>query len=295
MPLSAFDPLVAEWFANRFKGATEPQIQGWPEIAAGHNVLISAPTGSGKTLAAFLICIDQLVRAARNGPLPDETHVVYVSPLKALSNDVHATSNVPLAEIAALAVERGIPLAPIRTALRTGDTPMPERQQMLKHPPHILVTTPESLFILLTAGKPRDMLKTTRTVIVDEIHAIADDKRGSHLALTLARLDALTLAAHNTIPQRIGLSATVKPIEEVADYLAPDTHIVNVGHRRAMDLAIEVPNDELGAVASNEMWDEIYDRVAAPHSQAPHHARLRQHPPLVRTRRSCTRRTPRPG
>src|ERR1700681_2266134 len=206
MPLSPFDPLVAEWFATRFPQATEPQVQGWPEIDAGRNVLISAPTGSGKTLAAFLICIDKLVRAARAGTLADETQGVYVSPLKALSSDVRRNLETPLAEIAALAEQRGIPLAPIRTALRTGDTPSWERPQMIKHPPHILVTTPESLFSLLTAGRSREMLKTTRTVIVDEIHAIADDKRGSHLALTLARLDALTKAAHGVIPQRIGLS-----------------------------------------------------------------------------------------
>ncbi len=253
-----FDPLVAEWFASRFPKATEPQTLGWPEIAAGNNVLISAPTGSGKTLAAFLICIDQLVQAARAGTLANETQVVYVSPLKALSNDVHRNLDVPLAEISELAAKRGIALTPIRTALRTGDTPAYERQQMLKTPPHILVTTPESLFILLTAGKSRELLKTTRTVIVDEIHAIADDKRGSHLALTLARLNALA----KTTPQRIGLSATVNPIEEVANYLAPNTIIVDIGHRRAMDLAIEIPNDELGAVATSEMWADIYDRIA---------------------------------
>src|SRR5271165_4030128 len=252
MSLSVFDPLVAEWFTTRFSQATEPQTLGWPEVAAGNNVLISAPTGSGKTLAAFLLCIDQLVRAARAGGLADETHVVYVSPLKALSNDVHRNLDVPLAEISELAKKLGIALSPIRTALRTGDTPAYERQQMLKTPPHILVTTPESLFILLTAGRSREMLKTTRTIIVDEIHAIADDKRGSHLALTLARLDALT----GTPPQRIGLSATVKPIEEVGRYLAPNTKIVDIGHRRAMDLAIEIPNDELGAVATSEMWGE---------------------------------------
>jgi ATP-dependent Lhr-like helicase len=262
MPLPGFDPLVSQWFDARFQHATEPQLQGWPEIAAGRNVLISAPTGSGKTLAAFLICIDQLVRAARAGTLTNETHVVYVSPLKALSNDVQRNLEVPLSEIAALAAERDIAWTPIRTALRTGDTPAWERQRMLKEAPHILVTTPESLFILMTAGKSREMLKTTRTVIVDEIHAMADDKRGSHLSLTLARLDALTKAAHDVIPQRIGLSATVKPIEDVANYLAPETRIVNVGHRRAMDISIEVTNDELGAVATSEMWAEVYDRVA---------------------------------
>jgi ATP-dependent Lhr-like helicase len=263
-----FDPLVAEWFSTRFGVPTEPQILGWPEIRAGHDVLISAPTGSGKTLAAFLICLDRLVRAARCGELPNATEVVYVSPLKALSNDVHKNLEVPLAEISELAARRGIPFAPIRTAVRTGDTPVSERQHMGKHRPHILVTTPESLYILLTAEKSREMLKTTRTVIVDEIHAVADDKRGSHLALSLARLDALcsldALAAGK--PQRIGLSATVKPIEQVAEFLSPSesnrVRIVNIGHRREMELTVEVPRDELGPVASNEMWAEIYDRLA---------------------------------
>jgi len=256
--VSRFDPLVAEWFASRFAGPTEPQILGWPEIRAGRDVLISAPTGSGKTLAAFLICLDRLVRAARAGALANETEVLYVSPLKALSNDIHKNLEVPLAEISELAAQQGIPFAPIRTAVRTGDTPAAERLKMGKQRPHILVTTPESLYILLTAAKSREMLKTVRTVIVDEIHAVADDKRGSHLALSLARLDALA----ETKPQRIGLSATVKPIEQVAEFLSAEASIVNVGHRRAMDLAVEVPRDELGPVASNEMWAEIYDRVA---------------------------------
>src|SRR5271156_5026968 len=220
-----FDPLVAEWFHARFGTPTDPQVQGWPEIRAGRDVLISAPTGSGKTLAAFLICIDQLVRAARAGELSNETQVVYISPLKALSNDVHKNLEVPLAEISELAARRGIPFSPIRTAVRTGDTPAAERQQMGKERPDILVTTPESLYILLTAEKSRAMLRTTRTVIVDEIHAVADDKRGSHLALSLARLDALTAEAGRR-PQRIGLSATVKPIDEVAQFLSPDARIV---------------------------------------------------------------------
>jgi ATP-dependent Lhr-like helicase len=263
MPLSHFDPLVTEWFTNRFGSPTEPQIGGWGEIAAGRDVLISAPTGSGKTLAAFLICLDRLVRAARSNSLADETQVVYVSPLKALSNDVRRNLEIPLAEIAALAAKRGVPLAPIRTAVRTGDTPASERQKMLKYPPHILVTTPESLFILLTAEKSRQMLRTVRTVIVDEIHAVADDKRGSHLALTLARLDWVVRSrGAGSNPQRIGLSATVRPIEEVARYLAAGASVVDVGHRRAMDLAVEVTNDELGAVATSEMWEEIYDRLA---------------------------------
>jgi ATP-dependent Lhr-like helicase len=258
MSLSAFDPIIQQWFADHFNSPTLPQLLGWPEIAAGRDTLISAPTGSGKTLAAFLICLDRLFRSARTQTLPDETQVVYVSPLKALSNDVHKNLELPLTQIAALAERQGISLTPIRTSLRTGDTPALERARMLKKPPHILVTTPESLFILLTAEKSRQMLRSVSTVIVDEIHAMADDKRGSHLALSLARLDALT----SQRAQRIGLSATVKPIEEVACLLGPDTRIVDIGHRREMDLAVEVPRDELAAVASTELWNEIYDRIA---------------------------------
>jgi len=261
--LSSFDPLVAEWFHSRFSTITEPQSLGWPQIRDGDDVLISAPTGSGKTLAAFLVCIDSLIRRARLGPLPDRTEVVYVSPLKALSNDVHKNLTVPLAEISALAAERGISLAPIRTALRTGDTPQAERRQMMRDCPHILVTTPESLYILLTAAGPREILNNVSTLIVDEIHAVADDKRGSHLALSLARLDLLVGQHGNAKPQRIGLSATVKPVEDVARFLSDRARIVNAGHRRAMDLAVEVPRDELGCLASNEMWGEIYDRTAA--------------------------------
>ena len=262
LPLADFDPLVRDWFAERFAQVTEPQQLGWPEIRGGHDVLISAPTGSGKTLAAFLLCLDRLVRAARLGPLPNQTEVVYVSPLKALSNDIRINLELPLSEIAASAARQGIPLAPIRSAVRTGDTPAWERQRMGKDRPHVLVTTPESLFILMTAERSRDMLRTTRTIIVDEIHAVADDKRGSHLSLTLARLDALVAAAGGPKPQRVGLSATVKPIEDIARFLSDTARIVNVGHRRDMELAVEVPGDELGPVASNEMWAEIYDRVA---------------------------------
>jgi ATP-dependent helicase Lhr and Lhr-like helicase len=260
--LSFFDPLVAEWFETRFGKPTEPQIQGWPAIREVRDALISAPTGSGKTLAAFLVCIDDLVRRARLGPLPEHTQVLYVSPLKALSNDVHKNLEIPLAEISALAVKRFVKLAPIRVALRTGDTPQAERQQMTRTPPHILVTTPESLYILLTAGRPREMLKDVRTLIVDEIHAVADDKRGSHLALTLARLDRLVGQNGGPRPQRIGLSATVKPIEDVAAFLGDDVRMINIGHRRAMEISVEVPRDELGPVASNEMWAGIYDRTA---------------------------------
>jgi ATP-dependent helicase Lhr and Lhr-like helicase len=258
MPLAGFDPVIGEWFTGHLGLPTEPQTLGWREIASGRDTLISAPTGSGKTLAAFLICLDRLVRSARAQTLADDTQVLYVSPLKALSNDIHKNLETPLAEIAALARQEDRPFQTIRTAVRTGDTPMVERARMLKKPPHILVTTPESLFILLTAEKSREMLRNVSTVIVDEIHAMADDKRGSHLMLSLARLDALT----GRRAQRIGLSATVKPIEEVACLLGPDTRIVDVGHRRAMELAVETPRDELGSVASTEMWNEIYDRIA---------------------------------
>ncbi|HEY7335089.1 MAG TPA: DEAD/DEAH box helicase [Bryobacteraceae bacterium] len=257
MPLTSFDRLVQEWFQSRFAAVTEPQRLGWPEIRAGNDVLISAPTGAGKTLAAFLTAIDSLIAQARAGELPDETKVLYISPLKALSNDIHKNLDVPLSGIAALAQAKGIPLGQIRTAVRTGDTPAAERARMGKKAPQILVTTPESLFILLTAERSRKMLASVRTVIVDEIHAVADDKRGSHLALSIARLERLTKEPL----QKIGLSATVSPIDQVAEFLSPKAKIVQVGHRRAMDLAVEVPRDELGSVASTEMWDEIYDRV----------------------------------
>ena len=259
--LTAFHPLIREWFDQRFPEPTEPQRRGWPKIRAGRDVLITAPTGSGKTLSAFLIALDDLVRRAANGELPDETLVVYVSPLRALTNDVQRNLETPLAQISELAVERSIPLATIRTAVRTGDTSASERAKMLRTPPHILVTTPESLFIFLTADRSRNLLKRVSTIIVDEIHAMADDKRGSHLALTLARLDQLVISNGGRKPQRIGLSATVKPIEAVADFLSPETTVVDIGHRRAMELSVEVPADELGPVASNEMWGEVYDRM----------------------------------
>jgi len=254
-------PLVAEWFVARFGTPTEPQEQGWPPILAGRTTLISAPTGSGKTLAAFLICIDRLVRKALQGELRDRTEVLYVSPLKALGNDIQKNLEVPLGEILALAAERGLLMPEIRTAVRTGDTLVKERREMLKRPPHILVTTPESLYILLTANSSRAILRDVETVIVDEIHAVADDKRGAHLTLSLERLDLLA-----NQPTRIGLSATQKPIEEIAHFLTgagrPAPAVVNIGHRRKLDLAVEVPPSELGPIASNEMWGEIYDRVA---------------------------------
>jgi len=263
-------PLVQEWFTERFSTPTEPQEQGWPHILAGHTTLISAPTGSGKTLAAFLACINRLVCKALAGELQDRTEVLYVSPLKALGNDIQKNLEIPLGEILQMASDRGLLMPEIRTAVRTGDTLMKDRRAMLKRPPHILVTTPESLYILLTAEKSRAILRDVETVIVDEIHAVADDKRGVHLALSLERLDALT----GRPAARIGLSATQKPIEDVARFLAgtsagssdgynprPDPVIVNVGHKRKLDLGVEVPSSELGPVASNEMWDEIYERI----------------------------------
>jgi ATP-dependent Lhr-like helicase len=245
-----------------FGTPTEPQEQGWPHILAGHTTLISAPTGSGKTLAAFLACIDRLVRKALAGELQDRTEVLYVSPLKALGNDIQKNLEVPLGEILQLAGRKGLLMPEIRTAVRTGDTLMHERRAMLKRPPHILVTTPESLYILLTAEKSRAILRDVDTVIVDEIHAVAGSKRGAHLALSLERLEHI---AHRP-PVRIGLSATQKPLHEIAHFLTgagrPDPVVVDIGHRRALEIGIEVPRSELGAVATNEMWDEIYDRIA---------------------------------
>ncbi len=272
-------PVIQEWFTGRFGSPTEPQVEGWPAILRGEGTLISAPTGSGKTLAAFLVCIDGLLRQALEGRLAPGTQVVYVSPLKALSNDVQKNLDGPLAEIQQLALERGYLCPEIRTGVRTGDTPTKDRVAMLKQPPHILVTTPESLYLLLTAGKSRQNLTRVHTVIVDEIHAVADDKRGSHLALSLERLEALVcgenrlaagamLGGMSRAPQRIGLSATQNPIELVADFLTgvgPQRRratIVQVGQRRRLDLGIEVPSDELSSVASTAMWTELYDKLA---------------------------------
>ncbi|MGE0407135.1 MAG: DEAD/DEAH box helicase, partial [Candidatus Korobacteraceae bacterium] len=268
-------PVVRDWFLSRFGSPTEPQLQGWPHILAGRTTLIAAPTGSGKTLSAFLACIDRLVRQALAGELKDRTEVLYVSPLKALGNDIQKNLEVPLGEILNLAMERGLMMPEIRAAVRTGDTLMQDRRAMLKRPPHILVTTPESLYILLTAGKSRAILRTVDTVIVDEIHAVAGDKRGAHLALSLERLDALVTGAADDSatrnghsrkpPVRIGLSATQKPIEQIAQFLTgsgrPAPAIVDVGHKRQLDVQIEVPGSELGPISTNEHWDEIYERI----------------------------------
>jgi ATP-dependent Lhr-like helicase len=260
MALHAFHPAVAAWFEATFAQPTPAQREAWPAIRRGEHVLIAAPTGSGKTLAAFLAAIDQLVRAGVAGTLADETAVVYVSPLKALSNDVRINLDAPLAGIRAELWKGGLPGGEIRTAVRTGDTPQAERTAMRKHPPHIVVTTPESLYILLGSESGRRMLQTTRTVIVDEIHALVSSKRGSHLALTLERLDALC----GRRCTRIGLSATQKPIGDVARFLTGGTQctIIDSGHQRARDLAIELTNVPLQPIMSTDAWGLVYDRLA---------------------------------
>jgi ATP-dependent Lhr-like helicase len=264
MPLQEFHPAVARWFAASFGAPTEVQRRAWPAVRAGRHTLIAAPTGSGKTLAAFLAAIDELLcESIATGGLPDETRILYVTPLKALSNDIHRNLELPLSGIAAALEADGRLAPPITSWVRTGDTPAGERERMRRNPPHILVTTPESLFIMLTSDSGRAMLSTVRTVIIDEIHALAGNKRGAHLALSLERLSALCARE----PLRIGLSATQKPIEDVARFLVGngrgDCTIVDTGHGRERDLAIEVPESPLEAVMAAEVWAEIYDRLAA--------------------------------
>jgi ATP-dependent Lhr-like helicase len=269
-----FHPAVKAWFEATFPAPTAAQLDAWNAIAGGGHVLIAAPTGSGKTLAAFLSAIDELVRESAAGRLTDQIRVVYVSPLKALSNDIQRNLELPLAGIGAELINQGLPSIEIRAQVRTGDTPQSERAAMRRTPPHILVTTPESLYLLLTSESGREMLATTRTVIVDEIHAVAHSKRGSHLALTLERLRALVGAPI----QRIGLSATQKPIEEVARFLVgqesvpggeslsllprSDTTIVNTGHVRERDISLVMPPAPLEAVMSGEVWGEVYNQLA---------------------------------
>src|SRR6058998_211697 len=267
-----FHPAIARWFERTFGSPTEPQVRGWPAIQSGRHVLISAPTGSGKTLAAFLASLDALFRQGAEGNLPDETQVVYVSPLKALSNDIRKNLQEPLAGIRALLGQTNGRELDVRAEVRTGDTTAAQRQALIKKPPHILVTTPESLYLLLTSDSGRRILSTVRTLILDEIHAVVDDRRGAHLALSVERLAALTKSASGGPLQRIGLSATQKPIEEVARFLVgtravddagnPDCEIIDIGHRRELDLGIELPGSPLEAVMSNEVWEEIYRRLA---------------------------------
>jgi ATP-dependent Lhr-like helicase len=310
---SLFHPIIQTWFERRFGVPTEAQAQGWPAIAAGRHTLIAAPTGSGKTLAAFLTSLDSLVRQALDGGLTDATQVVYVSPLKALANDIRRNLIDPLGEITAIAEEVGTPLPEIRVGVRTGDTPAKERALHAKRPPHVLVTTPESLFILLTSERGRNALKSTRTLILDELHAVAPNKRGSHLLLSVERLCHL---AEQPVT-RIGLSATQKPIELMASFLtgassdspsdsasralvgrfAKAIHefqedaqldgapfIVNVGHKRNMDISVEIPeNFELGPVATHEQWAQTLDEIAKLIEQ--HHTTLL----FVNTRRLVER------
>src|SRR6266566_4376529 len=252
-----FHPVIQRWWASRFAAPTDAQLEGWSAIRRGEHTLIAAPTGSGKTLAAFLTAIDQLLREAQEqGGLPDEVRVIYVSPLKALSADIHKNLAEPRREIRALA-----PDVKITAAVRSGDTPQNERAAMLRTPPHILVTTPESLYLLLTAERSRGMLKTARVVIVDEIHAVLESRRGAHLALSLERLDHVC----GRRLQRVGLSATQKPIEEVARFLVgsdkSECTIVDRGHKRRIDLEIEMPGSPLDAVMSGEVWQETYKRL----------------------------------
>jgi ATP-dependent helicase Lhr and Lhr-like helicase len=297
MKLEIFHPAVARWFARSFPAPTDPQLQAWPEIKQQRHTLIAAPTGSGKTLAAFLSAIDDLVRLGVEGKLDDSTHVIYVSPLKALSNDVQRNLQVPLEGIQAELKALDLPEVNIRTLVRTGDTPASERTAMTKRPPHIVVTTPESLYILLTSEGGRRMLETARTLIVDEIHAVVSDKRGSHLSLSIERLEQLVRQHSEAIGNRqsaignslvrIGLSATQRPIEEVARFLVgtdnSNCSIIDSGHARKLDIAIELPESPLSAVMSGEVWNEVYDRLAQLIRQ--HHTTL----VFVNTRRLAER------
>jgi len=270
MPLADLHPAVSRWFSESFSAPTPAQLRGWASIRESRHTLIAAPTGSGKTLAAFLIALDGLIREGTENEesdgLPDETRVLYVSPLKALSADIHKNLEEPRRGIRRAAMELGLPEIEVTAAVRTGDTPASERQAMLRRPPHILVTTPESLYLLLTAARSREILRTVRTVIIDEIHSVQESRRGAHLALSLERLQHVV----NGPLLRIGLSATQKPIEEVARFLVgarngatpPDVEIVDEGHLRELDLAIEVPGSPLESVMSREVWEEVYDRVA---------------------------------
>ncbi len=266
--LSPFHPLVQRWFAERLGEPSQPQQQGWPQILQGKDVLIAAPTGSGKTLSAFLVCVDQLMREALAGTLQDKTRILYVSPLKALGNDVQKNLLLPLQQLRELATAQGLTPTDLRVQVRTGDTRSSERAAMLRTPPHILITTPESFYLLLTGRQSRELLRDVQMVVVDEIHALARDKRGSHFALSMERLKALTHAR----PQLVGLSATQKPLDELGAFLTGSTtpggapaplSVVQIGHVRPWTLAVETPDAELSAVATHEMWGQVYDRIVA--------------------------------
>src|SRR5690349_2615149 len=264
--LSRFHPAVAGWFRSRFAAPSEAQQRAWPVTAGGGHALVAAPTGSGKTLAAFLSAINDLVVEGLQRGLADEVYVLYVSPLKALSNDIQKNLQQPLSGIRDQLLELGLPDVLIRDAVRTGDTPQTERARMRRSPPHILVTTPESLYILLTAESGREMLKSVRTVIVDEIHALAGNKRGAHLALSLERLAALCEASGASPPTRVGISATTKPIDVLTAFLTgterPECTVIDEGHVRLRDLTLELPSSPLEAIMPNEVWTEEYDRLA---------------------------------
>jgi len=287
MSLAPFHPVLQRWFSETIGTPTTVQLRGWEAIRERRHTLIAAPTGSGKTLAAFLTALDDLYVESLTNPLPDEVRVVYVSPLKALSADIHKNLAEPRRGIKRIAEEMGLEAPRITAAVRTGDTTASERAAMLRKPPHILVTTPESLYLLLTAERSREMLRTARTVIVDEIHAVIGTRRGAHLGITLERLQQV---AEQPL-LRLGLSATQKPIEEVAKYLAgvgsgvwgvenahddngnasssdprlptPDSpvKIIDEGHRRTIDLALEIPRSEVETVMSSEVWEDYYNRL----------------------------------
>src|SRR5258708_7191725 len=259
MSLDRFHPIVQQWFRETIGSPASVQTRGWASIGERKHTLIAAPTGSGKTLAAFLTALDELLQEGIETPLPDEVRVIYVSPLKALSADIHKNLAEPRREIRRRAEEAGMEAQRIRAAVRTGDTTQSERAAMLRRPPHILVTTPESLYLLLTAERSREILKTVRTVIVDEIHAVIGTRRGAHLAITLERLQEIALKPF----LRLGLSATQNPIDEVARYLTglEPCAIIDEGHRRAMDLAIETPRSNVEPVMANEVWEDYYDRL----------------------------------
>ncbi len=261
MPAPAFHPAVQSWFEERFSGPTAVQVRAWPAIRSGCHTLLAAPTGSGKTLAAFLSAIDALVREGLERDLADATRVLYVSPLKALSNDIQRNLQEPLRGIRDQLLLRGLPDVDIRAWVRTGDTPQSDRDKARRRPPHILVTTPESAYILLTSESGRRMLQSVESVIVDEIHSVAGNKRGAHLALSLERLEDLVGGSL----RRIGLSATQKPIEDMAHFLVGERDqpctIIDTGHVRERDLALEIPRSPLDAVMANEVWDELYDRL----------------------------------